>query len=251
MLACGFAPTTAFAAASSPPACNYAFYDSSADAPDVNGGQDNQLDLVQGTLGLTSDRTKLRVVMNEIDLSKSIPTGSNFMQYAFYWTNPSGDSGPNAVDVQVDSSGNVTYMDGTVTMLSAGGSFTPSGTSSATGSFGSGANGAVEVDVPVSELGLRVGQTLTGPSASTADGVGSPVTTFGNVVDQDGPGNNYTLGQATCVDPAGPASSGSTSTTGNQPTANPPSRKPRKQRHRKHASHHKHKRHKARHKRHA
>lgn len=193
------------------PSCSYAFYDPSADAPDgFTGQQDDQLDLVQGTLGLNSAKTALRVVMNIRNLSKTIPTGSNYLDYEFFWTNPAGDSGPDAVDVQVDSSGNVTYTDGTESITNAGGStnyqFNPSSTSDATGSFGSGPNGAVEVDVPLSELHLTAGQVLSGPSAYTADGVNGQVTGLGFISDQDGPGNNYTVGQPTCID-------GQTSTT--------------------------------------
>jgi hypothetical protein len=235
-------------AASTPPSCSYAFYDPSSDATDVvNGQQDDQLDLVQGTLGLSSDKTKLRVVMNLMNLSKSIPAGSNFMSYVFYWTNPASDNGPNAVYVKVDSSGNVTYQDGTETVLAAGNSFTASSTSAATGSFGSGPDGAVEVDVPLTELQLKVGDALGGPSASTADGLDSGVFSFANGADQDGPGNAYTLGDPTCIDPApsqasgtsGSQTSGTSSVKGTKVKRS--GSKSGKRRHRKH-----HRRHKAR-----
>ena len=184
------------------PSCSYAFYDASADAPDpVSGGQDDQLDLVQGTLGLSSDQKDLRIVMTIKNLSKTIPTESNYNDYEFYWTNPSGDTGPYAVDVQVSSSGTVTYADGTETDTSGEIQFTRSATSAATGSFGSGPDGTIEVDVPLSELGLKVGDTLTGSSAYSATGDNVAVTGTGFIVDQDGPGNSYKLGQPTCIDP--------------------------------------------------
>ncbi|HZU60184.1 MAG TPA: hypothetical protein VE983_04420, partial [Solirubrobacteraceae bacterium] len=197
------------------PSCSYAFYDPSSDAPDpTTGSQDDQLDLVQGTLGLDSTRTKLRVVMNIKNLSKTIPTGDNYLDYEFFWTNPSGDSGPDAVDVQVDSSGNVTYADGTETVSNTGGSanyqFTPASNNAATGTFTPGPNGTVEVDVPLSALGLTAGQVLSGPSAYTATGDNAQATGLGFIVDQDGPGNNYTVGQPTCIDP-GTTTSGSES----------------------------------------
>lgn len=195
-------PTPLVAQLPAGPSCSYSLYDPKADAPDpVMGSQDDQLDLVQGTLGLTPDHTKLRVVMNIKNLSKALPTGATTNDYEFFWTNPKGDSGPDAVDVQVSSSGTVTYADGTETATTAGGStsysFTASTTSKATGTFGSGPGGAIEVDVPLSELGLKAGQTLTGPSAYTA----ADYPGLGFIVDQDGPGNNYTVGQPTCVDP--------------------------------------------------
>jgi hypothetical protein len=194
--------TSTRGSAAGKPRCSYAFYDSKTDAPDpFTGQQENQLDLVQGTLGLSSNHKKLRVVMNLKNLSKKVPTGSNFNSYDFYWTNPAGDKGPNAVEVQVSSSGAVTYSDGTESMVGSNFQYGPSSTSAATGRFGSGRNGAIEVDVPLSELKLKVGKVLSKPSAYSATGSNAKLTSLGSVVDQDGPGHSYKLGQATCIDP--------------------------------------------------
>ena len=198
-------PAPLVAKVPSGPACTYVFYDASADAPDpITASQDDQLDLVQGTLGLSTDHTKLRVLMNIRNLSKTLPTGASSNDYQFFWSDPSGNTGPNAVDVQVDSSGNVTYQDGTETVTTAGGSsnyqFTPSSTSKATGTFGSGPGGAIEVDVPLSELKLRLGDKLTAVGAYTA----ADYPGLGFILDQDGPGS-YTLGEPTCVDPEAPS----------------------------------------------
>jgi hypothetical protein len=185
-----------------PPKCSYAFYDASTDARDpFTGQQENQLDEVQGTLGLSSNHKRLRVVMSFKNLSKKIPTGSNFNSYDFYWTNPSGDTGPNAVEVQVSNSAAVTYSDGTESTVSGNFQYTPSSSSAATGKFGSGAGGKIEVDVPLSELKLKVGKVLAKPSAYAATGANGQVTSVGSVVDQDGPGHSYKLGQPTCIDP--------------------------------------------------
>jgi hypothetical protein len=219
-------PPVLVAQSGSAPACTNAFYDSSADAPDgFNGQQDDQLDLVQGTLGLTPDHTKLRVVMNLRNLSKAIPTGSNYLDYEFYWNYNATTYG---VDVQVSSSGTVTYVDGTQTVTTANGTsnyqFNPNPNSTATGSFGSGPNGAIEVDVPLSEVGSpKIGEALTAPGAYTADGVNAQVTGLGFISDQDGPGKDYTVGQPTCIDPGpsattqagGGGSTGGNSTGGN------------------------------------
>jgi hypothetical protein len=224
----GADPTPAVAQPPHGPACTYAFYDGSADAPDgFTGQQDNQLDFVQGTLGLTPDRTKLRVVMNILDLSKTIPTGSNYLDYELFWNfTPAGASSPTTfgVDVQVDSSGNVTYQDGTETVTTTQGAtnyqFNPSSSSGATGTFGSGPNGAIEVDVPLKDIGSpALGDVLAGPGGYTADGVNAQVTGVGFIADQDGPGNSYTLGEPTCIDPGpssstGPSGSGSTGSSG-------------------------------------
>lgn len=191
--------------ASSNASCAYAFRDTKTDAPaPFTGQQQNQLDLVQGTLGLNSTRKKLRVVMSIKNLSKKVPSGSNFNSYDFYWTNPAGDRGPNAVEVQVSSSGSVTYSDGTESTVGGNFQYTPSSTSAAHGSFGSGRNGKIEVDVPLSELKLKVGKVLSKPSAYSATGANAHVTSLGSIVDQDGPGHNYKLGQPTCIDPARP-----------------------------------------------
>jgi hypothetical protein len=192
-------------AAASSSSCAYAFRDTKTDAPDpFTGQQQNQLDLVQGTLGLNSTHKKLRVVMSFKNLSKKVPSGSNFNSYDFYWTNPAGDSGPNAVEVQVSSSGAVTYSDGTESTVGGNFQYAPSSSHVARGKFGSGPNAKIEVDVPLSELKLKLGNVLTKPSAYSATGANAQVTSLGSVVDQDGPGHKYKLGQPTCIDPERP-----------------------------------------------
>lgn len=117
------------------------------------------------------------------------------MEYQIQWTNPSGDKGPDAIDVGVDSSGQVTYSDGSVS----GSVYTPSSTSAATGSFGSGPNGKIQVNVPLKELKLRVGQVLRSPITNTYDGVTVGGVSFARGVDSD-PGSNYRLDQRSCAD---------------------------------------------------
>jgi hypothetical protein len=186
------------------PSCNTLFWDPNPDAPDgFTGEQDDQLDIVEGDMGLTPDGQKLRVVLTIRDLSKEIPTGSNYLDYETYW-NWNGTT--YGVSVQVDSSGNVSYADGTMSVTDAGGTtnyqFNPNPNSTATGSFGSGPNGQIEVDVPLGEIGSpAAGDKLTAPGAYTADGVNAAVTGFGFIADQDGPGRDYTVGEPTCIDP--------------------------------------------------
>jgi len=215
-------PPPILATVPSGPSCTYVFYDPSADAPDgFTGQQDDQLDLVQGTLGLTPDHTELRVVMNIRNLSKTIPTGSNYLDYEFFWNyTPAGATSPTTygVDVQVDSSGNVTYADGTETVTTTQGTtnyqFNPNANSKATGSFGSGQNGAIEVDVPLSDVGSpKLGDVLSQPGAYTADGINGQVTGLGFIADQDtgATNSNYTVGEPTCIDAE---SMGSTSSGG-------------------------------------
>jgi hypothetical protein len=183
------------AAAGTAPKCRHVAYDNSADAPDAKGQQANQLDLVQTTLGLNKAHTKLRLVMTFKNLSRSIPSPGNYMAYELSWTNPSGDSGPNALDVSVTSSG-ITYSAGT----QSGNVYTPSSTTSATGTFGHGPGGAIEIDAPLKGLKLKIGQVLRSPVANTYTGVASPVVDYGQGADSDS-GASYKLGQPTCIDP--------------------------------------------------
>jgi|GEM_PF-979527 len=201
-------PAPIYATVPNPPKCSYLFYDPSSDAPDgFTGQQDDQLDIVEGNFGLTPDGTKLRVVLSLKSLSKKIPTGSNYLDYETYWDyTPPGATSPTvyAVDAQVNSSGQVTYTDGTMSVSTAGGTtnyqFVPNTSSTATGSFGSGPGGRVEVDAPLSQVGSpKVGSVLSSPGAFTADGINAVATGAGFIADQDGPGKSYTLGQATCL----------------------------------------------------
>lgn len=184
-------------AAASARKCSFVSYDTRPDAPDMRGNQANQLDLVRTTLGLNRTRTKLRLVMTFKNLSKTIPSPSNYMDYQFSWTNPSGDTGPNALDISVTRAG-VVYTDGTVS----GNVYTPASTNSASGTFGHGPGGAIEVDATLRALGLKVGQVLSSPVANTYAGVSSPVVSYGHGADSD-PGANYRVGQPTCIDPNG------------------------------------------------
>lgn len=187
-------------AAAAAPSCSYAFYDPKSDATDIKGQQADQLDLVQGTLGLNSADTTFRAVLVIKNLSKSIPAPANYMDYEVYWTNPSGDSGPNAIDVMVSSSGTVSYSDGSLTVVNGNSNYTKSSTSSATGSFGSGPNGKITVNVPLKEMQLKPGQSLTTITGQSADGANPPG--LGSVADSD-PGKTYKVDQRTCIDTKG------------------------------------------------
>jgi hypothetical protein len=224
-------PTPVVAQPPQGPACTYAFYDPSSDAPDgFTFQQDDQLDLVQGTFGMTPDGTKLRVVMKIKNLTKTIPSGSNYLDYEMFWNfTPAGAGSPTTygVDVQVDSSDNVTYQDGTETVTTTQGTtnyqFNPNSSSGATGTFGSGPNGAIQVDVPLKDIGSpQLGDVLDGPGAYTADGVNAQVTGLGFIADQDGPGNSYTLGEPTCIDPGSSGSTGSSSGSSSSGSTAPP-----------------------------
>lgn len=184
--------------------CSSVYRDSSPDGADIQGQQSNNLDLVQTTLGLNRTDTKLRVVMVIKNLSKKPPAPANDLDYQIYWTNPSGDNGPNALDAAVSGSGAVTYSAGTTTVVNGNTQYAASKAVSAKGKFGSGPNGQVEIDVPLSQMDLKVGKVLAGPVAYTADG--NSTLGVGSISDRDpqtGGGRNYKVDQKTCIDLTG------------------------------------------------
>jgi hypothetical protein len=201
-------PPPIYATNPSGPKCAYAFYTANPSAPDwVTGSNDPSLAIEQGTFGLTPAGTGLRAVLQVQDMSETPPEDSTTTEYTFYWTNPSGDTSTvNAVETEIDSLGNITYSDGNLSETTAGGettyNFTPANTNDATGTITQGPNGTVEVDVPLSAVGLKAGQTITAPGAFTVQAEGEDnVAPYGSIVDQIGPGNPYTVGEPTCVDP--------------------------------------------------
>lgn len=187
-------------AAGSTPSCGYSWYDPKADAPSLSGQQANQLDIIEGAFGLNKADNGLRVVLTIKNLSKSIPAPGNYNDYQVRWTNPSGDKGPNAVDISVGSSGTVTFTDGTVTVVNGNTNYAKSSTTKATGKFGSGPNGKIEVDVPLSELHLKTGQTLGNPIGDAASGANPPG--LAGIADTD-QGKLYKLDTRSCVDTTG------------------------------------------------
>ena len=190
-----------------PPACAFALFDPNADAPDTAGGQDAQLDVTELDLGLTADGKSLRAVFTILNLNTVVPTPWTIIDYQAYW---SLGSTVYAVDAEVDKLGNVTYTDGTfqVVQNSTVGNqyqFVPNPTSTATGTFGSGPSGKIEVDAPLSEIGSpSIGSVLSQPFAVTAESAGKGVASQGFIIDLDGPGNDYKLGQATCISAPSP-----------------------------------------------
>jgi hypothetical protein len=201
------ATATADSSGSGTPVC--AISDPNPDAQDpVTGTQSSQLDITAGDFSLSGN--DLLIELGMAHLSKTIPSDGTVLDYEVWWNNPPGHaSAPNAVDVQVNSQGNVTYQLGSIAQNS-GASFTiapefsagsPTLATGQADSFdtfpGPGSNRIV-VDVPLSELGSpHIGDTLTGITAVTDAGT--------TVYDQDGGAStNYTIGQTTCVDPEPP-----------------------------------------------
>jgi pseudomonalisin len=196
----------AFVAGPSPPTCEYSMWDPTSDATDAATGlQEDQLDITQLTFGLTPDKTKLRVVFTIKDLNQTVPAPWTTNQYQAWWS-VNGGSTLFAVDAEVSAAGPPRFSDGTFAIVSApvAGSqyqFVQNPSSTATGTFGSGPGGQIEVDAPLSEIGSpNLGDALTQPFATTAEVSGASSATQGFLIDLDGPGSSYKLGDTTCLD---------------------------------------------------
>jgi pseudomonalisin len=192
------------------PKCTYELFEGSPSATDtVSGSDDPNLAVSEANLGLTANHEDLRVVINLQNMSDTPPSGFTLLDYNIYWTNPTGDSSSNdAVDAEVDSAGRTSFQDGQEVDDSSEGEyvFAPSTTSAATGTITDGPDGTVEIDVPLAELGLKVGDSLSALQVMTGEGEGvagaQPANSAGLLtLDNLGPGPTYTLGEPTCIDP--------------------------------------------------
>jgi hypothetical protein len=152
-------------------------------------GNNPQLDVLSGNISTNSGKLHFRTTIKNLSTSMASPAGGG-NQYYFLWTYKGTTY---FADAEVDSTGAVTYHDGTVS----GSQYTSAHTD--TGHFGSGTNGVVRVDVPLANVGHPpAGAKLTGPGAQTKVLVGTGQT--GGLIeaaDSGGPKYDYTVGQ-TC-----------------------------------------------------
>lgn len=158
-------------------------------------GNNPQLDVLSGNISMAANHTKLRLLTTIENLSTTMasPVGGG-NDYYFLWTYKGTTY---FADAEVDSTGGVTYHDGTVS----GSSYnTNSAHTNDTGHFGSGPKGVVEVDVPLANVGNPPAKAkLTGPGAQTKVLAGTAQT--GGLIeaaDSGGPKYDYTVGQ-TCA----------------------------------------------------
>lgn len=125
----------------------------------VDQGMNPQLDLLAGNATLSADRKTIHFELTINDLSKTIPA---YAQGTAYWALFTYGGSNYYAGAEVDPSGNVYYTYGNW----ASGSFTPLGTTS--GTFGSGQNGVVTVDLDAAKLGgPALGAQLTDTGAQT------------------------------------------------------------------------------------
>jgi hypothetical protein len=230
----GVAPTHARAAT---PACNFAFYEPNADAPDPlavpvvgTAPQVDNLDIVEGSFGLSQDGKTLRTVLTLVNQDFSFKNteggvGIDYQTIFTYGTNASGQPvawatdaslsfNPSGPPVQAFSYGLFQGI-GTATTGTVFTQYAQQGL--VTGSFGTGANATVEVDVPLTDLTTpggsappTVGSVFTNVQGVSATGQGAQSQGQETIADYDPAstptgtafGNPYTVGQATCVSAA-------------------------------------------------
>jgi hypothetical protein len=161
-----------------------------------------QLDIVSGDMSVNG--TSLVTKLSLANLSKAIPAGGGTNQYYVVWqyTDAAAVGHQYFSNVQVDQLGTVTYSDGEVVLTGTTRRYTKrTATTPDTGSFVTGPNGYVTVNVPLSAVGgAQLNDVLHKPDGETYVTVGSPTGSPASLqpLDSGGPTYDYMLGQ-TCV----------------------------------------------------
>jgi pseudomonalisin len=155
----------------------------------TSSGGNPQLDILHGNISYDAADHQLRVLTTIKNLSTSMASpGGGGNEYYSLWSYKGTTYFANA---EVDSTGAVTYHDGTVS----GSQYNTAHT--VAGHFRSGPNGVIEVDVPIANVGSPPsGAILTGPGAQTKVLVGTAQT--GGLIeaaDSGGPKYDYVMGE--------------------------------------------------------
>jgi len=181
--------------------CPATFTDADGDASSLPGSAP-QLDILHGDVGLSSDGAKVRAALTVANFTPTLPTGWTSADWIMYWTQPDDGTAPPptythdyyAVAATLDSTGAITYTDGTIGFDDSGNyQYTPSNT--VTGSYVTGANGRIEVDAPLSDVGLAAGTQMGTVGGATDEG--NPVT--GLITDTGAGNGSWTLGTTSCL----------------------------------------------------
>jgi hypothetical protein len=156
-------------------------------------GSNPQLDVVSGRLAQTADGRTLRAIVTLRNLSTSIPAPGGENDYRVLW-NYGGTS--YFVLATVEPGGSVLYFDGHAINAGLTTRYQPLNVDS--GSFTPGANGTVEIDVPLANVGNPpTGAVLAGPTAEAdVRFPGTATTGLLQTVDLDGPNLDYQIGQS-------------------------------------------------------
>lgn len=181
--------------------CPATFTDPDGDASSLPGSAP-QLDILHGDVGLSSDGAHVRAALTVANFSPTLPTGWTNADWIMYWTQPDDGTAPPAtythdyyaVAATLDSTGAITYTDGTIGFDDSGDyQYTPSKT--VTGSYVTGPQGRIEVDAPLSDVGLASGTQMGTVGGATDEG--DPVT--GLIVDTGAGNGSWTLGSTSCL----------------------------------------------------
>jgi pro-kumamolisin-like protein len=181
--------------------CPATFTDPDGDASSLPGSAP-QLDILHGDVGLSSDGTNVRAALTVSNFSPTLPTGWTNADWIMYWTQPDDGTPPPAtythdyyaVAATLDSTGAITYTDGTIGFDDSGDyQYTPSKT--VTGSYVTGPNGRIEIDAPLADVGLAAGTQMGTVGGATDEG--DPVT--GLITDTGAGNGSWTLGTTSCL----------------------------------------------------
>jgi pseudomonalisin len=181
--------------------CPATFNDANGDASSLPDSAP-QLDILHGDVALSSDGTKVRAALTVQNLSTTVPTGWLNEDWIVYWTQPDNGVPPPAGDVSdawaveatVDLLGNITYTDGTIAFDSSGG-YSYTSNNPVTGTFTPGPNGRVEIDAPLSDVGLAAGTQMGTVGGATDEGNDVE----GLIVDEASGSGSWTLGTTSCL----------------------------------------------------
>lgn len=167
-------------------------------ASDLVGNSDPQLTLDQGSMGTSADGSTLQVKLTMQDLSETVPAGAVTASWYGTWTYKGTEYFANAV-LSALPGAQPSFSDGYHDAQGYHSAHTD------TGSFGSGPNGVVEIDVPLADVGSPPAKAdLIGPAAVTYTGYGVPPNPSGKYlvaqsqVDTGGPTDDYLVG-STCA----------------------------------------------------
>src|SRR5581483_9569218 len=179
---------------------------------DLLGNSDPQLSLLQGGMSLSADGQTLVVKLTVNDLTETVPPGAAADEWYMLWTYAGTTYFANAelTDVAATAGTAPTFNDGNVSVT--GSTHTHNPVHTDTGSFTTGPNGVVEIDVPVANVGgPTLGKVLQAPSGETDIEVGAPgvggllgkVDVGGPAVHPGGPAPHHGAAQAPSPGTAG------------------------------------------------
>jgi pseudomonalisin len=181
--------------------CPATFTDAAGDATSLPSSAP-QLDILHGDVALSSDGSDVRAALTMADFTPTLPTGWTNADWIMYWTQPADGTAPPAtythdyyaVAATLDATGAITYTDGTIAFDDSG-DYQYNPVNTVTGSFVTGQNGRIEVDAPLSDVGLASGTQMGTVGGATDEG--NPVT--GLIVDTAAGGGSWTLGTTSCL----------------------------------------------------